>query len=47
MKTTLTTRLASLAFATLVTLATLVGIDTLAEIEAAAPQMAQAATTRA
>lgn len=47
MKTTLTTRLASLAFATLVTLATLVGIDTLAEVEAAAPQMAQAATDRA
>jgi hypothetical protein len=47
MKTTLTTRLASLAFATLVTLATLAGIDTLAEVEAAAPQMAQAATARA
>jgi hypothetical protein len=47
MKTHLTTRLASLAFATLVTLATLVGIDTLAEIEAAAPQMAQAATVSA
>jgi hypothetical protein len=47
MKTNLTTRLASLAFATLVTLATLVGIDTLAEIEAAAPQMAQATTASA
>lgn len=47
MKTTLTTRLASLAFAMLVTLATMVGIDTLAEVEAAAPQMAQAATARA
>ncbi|MDZ7591643.1 MAG: hypothetical protein U5L05_13425 [Rubrivivax sp.] len=47
MNTPLTTRLASLAFATLVTLATLAGIDTLAEIEAAAPQMAQAATARA
>lgn len=46
MKTPLTTRLASIAFATLVTLATLVGIDSLAEIEAAAPQMAQAATAR-
>jgi hypothetical protein len=47
MKTTLTTRLASLAFATLFTLATLAGIDTLAEVEADAPQMAQAATAGA
>jgi hypothetical protein len=47
MNTPLTTRLASLALAVLVTLATLVGIDTLAEIEAAAPQMAQAAPARA
>jgi hypothetical protein len=47
MKTPLTARLAAFAFATLVTLATLVGIDTLAEVEAAAPQMAQTATAQA
>jgi len=47
MKTTLTTRLASFAFATLVTLATLAGIDTLAEVDTAEPQMAQAVTARA
>jgi hypothetical protein len=47
MKNTLTTRLCSVALATLVTLATLAGIDTLAEVEAAAPQLAHAATARA
>jgi len=47
MNTRLHTRLASLAFAVLTTLATLAGIDTLASPDAAAPQMAQASTSRA
>ena len=41
------TRLASLAFATLVTLATLAGIGALAHVDAAAPEMAQAGTVHA
>jgi len=47
MKNTLTIRLSAVALAALVTLATLAGIDTLAEVEAAAPQLAQATTARA
>ena len=47
MKTSQTTRLASLAFAMLVTLPTLAGIDHLAQLDDTAPLLAQATTARA
>ena len=47
MNISLSTRLTSIAFAAMLTLATLAGIDTLANRDDAAPQMAQASTARA
>lgn len=47
MNTRLHTRLVSLAFAVLLTFVTLAGIDTLASVDSAEPQMAQASTARA
>ncbi len=40
-----TTRIASVALAALLTLATLAGVDSLASVEAAAPQLAQAGSS--
>jgi hypothetical protein len=47
MNTTRTHSFAALGAAAFLTLAMLLGIHTLAEVEAAAPQLAQAATPRA
>jgi hypothetical protein len=47
MNTTRTHSLAAFGAATVLTLAMLLGIHTLAEVDAAAPQLAQAATARA